>query len=119
MRIVYRAVVHSHSVTAVICFFFNDAAPTEIYPLSLHDALPISPLHASGPQIPVTRWAVRVGPRFVVGQRDRKSTRLNPSHLVISYARFCLKKKKKLITPDVLKTRLPCTTHTTRAERDR
>src|SRR3989475_5776365 len=79
-------------------FFFNDTATTEIYTLSLHDALPI--------------W-VRVQPRacaeLVRGRRDhvpaqggarlvpldRKSTRLNSSHSQISYAVFCLKKKKK------------------------
>src|SRR5256885_4781290 len=74
-------------------FFFNDTATTEIYTLSLHDALPI---------------CVRIG-HEISGQRheswvcddcptwkapDRKSTRLNSSHLVISYAVFCLKKKK-------------------------
>src|SRR2546426_5990886 len=73
-------------------FFFNDTATTEIYTLSLHDALPISP----------ARWRRSI-PRHgkVSGSdsgsgtdRDRKSTRLNSSHLVISYAVFCLKKKK-------------------------
>src|SRR5947209_20570177 len=76
-------------------FFFNDTATTEIYTLSLHDALPIyyhvqemtllpPPLQA--PRIPV--WIVGAWP-------DRKSTRLNSSHANISYAVFCLKKKKK------------------------
>src|SRR6266705_5465851 len=70
------------------CFFFNDTATTEIYTLSLHDALPIS----------AERCAARGGgtaatpPRH---RRDRKSTRLNSSHRTISYALFCLKKKKK------------------------
>src|SRR5256885_11665802 len=75
----------------VVCFFFffNDTATTEIYTLSLHDALPIWPGRAArdpprhGRQRPAHRG------------RDRKSTRLNSSHLVISYAVFCLKKKKK------------------------
>src|ERR1022692_5230154 len=68
-------------------FFFNDTATTEIYTLSLHDALPISaPCH-------VEPWNI-VGPPHA-GAIDRKSTRLNSSHLVISYAVFCLKKKKK------------------------
>src|SRR5215204_7169339 len=65
-------------------FFFNDTATTEIYTLSLHDALPISPRHPAKCGIPGC-W-----PRA----RDRKSTRLNSSHTVISYAVFCLKKKK-------------------------
>src|SRR2546422_6358763 len=80
-------------------FFFNDTATTEIYTLSLHDALPIS------------RGARRAGdgdhrerfPHAPCGcrglrrlrRRDRKSTRLNSSHGYISYAVFCLKKKKK------------------------
>src|SRR3712207_7411311 len=87
-------------------FFFNDTATTEIYTLSLHDALPIlrPPLHhlaralgrAGGvppvllpPVHPVHR---RGGPAG--GRGDRKSTRLNSSHANISYAVFCLKKKK-------------------------
>src|SRR5436190_3891815 len=71
-------------------FFFNDTATTEIYTLSLHDALPISsrkpPDRARGRAWPRSAWA---------RPRDRKSTRLNSSHTVISYAVFCLKKKKK------------------------
>src|SRR2546426_9022710 len=73
-------------------FFFNDTATTEIYTLSLHDALPISrPRRGSRAARP------RPGPSspsFRFRWRDRKSTRLNSSHLVISYAVFCLKKKK-------------------------
>src|SRR3712207_7454256 len=77
-------------------FFFNDTATTEIYTLSLHDALPISPLAArampGGGQV---QRRVRPGhsPAFRV-RSDRKSTRLNSSHANISYAVFCLKKKK-------------------------
>src|SRR5437667_5264519 len=72
-------------------FFFNDTATTEIYTLSLHDALPISPpWRRSPPPAPSCHRAAR--PR-----RDRKSTRLNSSHITISYAVFCLKKKKKKI----------------------
>src|SRR6267143_5128122 len=77
-------------------FFFNDTATTEIYTLSLHDALPIS---RCGPtaarEIPAwsRRWRCRVA-----CSRDRKSTRLNSSHSSISYAVFCLKKKKKKYT---------------------
>src|ERR1039457_7479154 len=68
-------------------FFFNDTATTEIYTLSLHDALPI--YHRRRPP---TRHC-RAGRRRPAG--DRKSTRLNSSHLVISCAVFCLKKKKE------------------------
>src|SRR5438045_7096620 len=72
------------------CFFFNDTATTEIYTLSLHDALPISrPRRLVGGQGLRHRDARRCVPE------DRKSTRLNSSHLGISYAVFCLKKKKK------------------------
>src|SRR3989454_6190409 len=81
-------------------FFFNDTATTEIYTLSLHDALPIShQLHFGKPKIVHVRRGVDdpQGPVDVKwpgpNRRDRKSTRLNSSHLVISYAVFCLKKK--------------------------
>src|SRR5256885_16374170 len=78
-----------------IFFFFNDTATTEIYTLSLHDALPISLRPSSSqrePRVP----AVGLGRLdSVIPGGDRKSTRLNSSHLVISYAVFCLKKKKK------------------------
>src|SRR3712207_8620096 len=91
---------------ALFCFFFfNDTATTEIYTLSLHDALPI---------LRFSRYDQFVVPRARSGvdreqrrarrasrpferserQRDRKSTRLNSSHANISYAVFCLKKKK-------------------------
>src|SRR6266700_6289590 len=69
-------------------FFFNDTATTEIYTLSLHDALPIS-------RLPCGRRTWR-GRQPMAGRRDRKSTRLNSSHVKISYAVFCLKKKKKI-----------------------
>src|SRR5256885_13121625 len=91
-------------------FFFNDTATTEIYTLSLHDALPIS---KGFPAIPrpgpttspsrLKRAKRRLAQREACALRtcsrtrsptDRKSTRLNSSHLVISYAVFCLKKKK-------------------------
>src|SRR3712207_7345362 len=90
-------------------FFFNDTATTEIYTLSLHDALPICEPYeiecrfrrADG----VYRWhlgravALRDTDGSILrwfGTRDRKSTRLNSSHANISYAVFCLKKKKNL-----------------------
>src|SRR6266567_8509993 len=71
-------------------FFFNDTATTEIYTLSLHDALPISP--RSSPS------SVAPPPGSGWTWRDRKSTRLNSSHSQISYAVFCLKKKKEEIS---------------------
>src|SRR5476649_2708763 len=71
-------------------FFFNDTATTEIYTLSLHDALPISPFAHRADR------CYRQSARALPHQRsDRKSTRLNSSHTVISYAVFCLKKKKQ------------------------
>src|SRR2546430_12493508 len=95
--------------SAYLFFFFNDTATTEIYTLSLHDALPICA--AGGP---AGRWRAAAGPGRRGrawrrrgaglrgrrrgpgrgGRRDRKSTRLNSSHSQISYAVFCLKKKK-------------------------
>src|SRR2546429_6982246 len=77
------------SMRAFCFFFFNDTATTEIYTLSLHDALPIF-LVDHGNALPerIQRAAQRDGPA------DRKSTRLNSSHGYISYAVFCLKKKK-------------------------
>src|SRR2546426_5402943 len=78
-------------------FFFNDTATTEIYTLSLHDALPISRPAGRGFRRPAGP-ARRTGGDQLDCRRaggDRKSTRLNSSHLVISYAVFCLKKKKK------------------------
>src|SRR5260221_3428818 len=94
-------------------FFFNDTATTEIYTLSLHDALPISAgsrLHGVADEgVPFRAIAEAIGrglglPAVSItaedaaqhlGREDRKSTRLNSSHTVISYAVFCLKKKKK------------------------
>src|SRR5215204_7385943 len=70
-------------------FFFNDTATTEIYTLSLHDALPIL---GEGPDHLLGHLQGRL-PADLLAQ-DRKSTRLNSSHTVISYAVFCLKKQK-------------------------
>src|SRR3989442_13132950 len=82
-------------------FFFNDTATTEIYTLSLHDALPISIFRYKGQQIDPQEIGHKLGVRAVltgrVVQRDRKSTRLNSSHVRISYAVFCLKKKKTYV----------------------
>src|SRR3712207_9168581 len=102
--------------TAVCCslvvlfFFFNDTATTEIYTLSLHDALPIYSPHRARLERGSSRKPRRsrpapsskaLAPLAASGgalraalQRDRKSTRLNSSHANISYAVFCLKKKK-------------------------
>src|SRR2546430_10250232 len=75
-------------------FFFNDTATTEIYTLSLHDALPIcEDADVQGPDARRVALAGRAGRRIIAG--DRKSTRLNSSHSQISYAVFCLKKKKR------------------------
>src|SRR5438034_6970637 len=87
--------------------FFNDTATSEIYTLSLHDALPILLVgsHAGvsigedGPsQMALEDLAMMralTGSTVLYPSEDRKSTRLNSSHTVISYAVFCLKKKKK------------------------
>src|SRR5256885_4913998 len=87
----------SPPLSSSLFFFFNDTATTEIYTLSLHDALPILP---GGPHCharPALGYAGRDPDQsFDPAGADRKSTRLNSSHLVISYAVFCLKKKKKL-----------------------
>src|SRR5947208_15240955 len=72
-------------------FFFNDTATTEIYTLSLHDALPILEPHRSEGRARGEARRLREHGRRL----DRKSTRLNSSHQIISYAVFCLKKKKK------------------------
>src|SRR5256885_12976035 len=77
-------------------FFFNDTATTEIYTLSLHDALPIC-LRGRAMQEAVPQGAGAMAAILGLDDEDRKSTRLNSSHLVISYAVFCLKKKKKRI----------------------
>src|SRR5256885_9359475 len=79
-------------------FFFNDTATTEIYTLSLHDALPISFLRLlEARDLPDEFLAAVRGIDYASASLDRKSTRLNSSHLVISYAVFCLKKKKNRI----------------------
>src|SRR5258705_12331785 len=78
-------------------FFFNDTATTEIYTLSLHDALPIYRFVLTMKPIALGELEALLYERWVKQRRDRKSTRLNSSHLGISYAVFCLKKKKKLL----------------------
>src|SRR2546422_8716841 len=102
--------VHTLARYRLMFFFFNDTATTEIYTLSLHDALPIFPASevgkiAKGPRPKgngsrvdtlkggdyVRVWIAKGGNNYII---DRKSTRLNSSHGYISYAVFCLKKKK-------------------------
>src|SRR3712207_8819436 len=95
-------------VTMLCLFFFNDTATTEIYTLSLHDALPISwtGRERARKRAPLEEWVDRRRPSpqratnesstgtWTPGRgADRKSTRLNSSHANISYAVFCLKKK--------------------------
>src|SRR5689334_25404958 len=90
-----------HALFYVFFFFFNDTATTEIYTLSLHDALPIcqheeNRAHDRVQQAEHRRRDGERHDRVVVeAGEDRKSTRLNSSHSSISYAVFCLKKKKK------------------------
>src|SRR6266571_315667 len=82
-------------------FFFNAPATTEIYTLSLHDALPICrPSAPSGPAGPFPSGRARPD-----GKGDRKSTRLNSSHMSTSYAVFCLKKKNSAPAPSAPRTR--------------
>src|SRR5688572_31990840 len=83
---------------SILFFFFNDTATTEIYTLSLHDALPIFRLYvADTDNHRVLAWANAAALSNGAPAEDRKSTRLNSSHSQISYAVFCLKKKKKLV----------------------
>src|SRR5690554_7429896 len=102
----------SPSPSSLLSFFFNHPSSTDIYTLSLHDALPILPLSLVATTLMgfVAIWQYfflapgrrataftgapnRLGTLFLI--LDRKSTRLNSSHVRISYAVFCLKKKKK------------------------
>src|SRR5699024_12556390 len=98
--------IHRHHLTLPISypfFFLTAPPPTETYPLSLHDALPICPttspntpeLISQDSQMPKPVASMRMCPmRPARAHPDRKSTRLNSSHVSISYAVFCLKKKK-------------------------
>src|SRR5574341_2238390 len=91
-------------------FFFNDTATTEIYTLSLHDALPIC-----------HRWRWVCPDRHGQDGRkipDRKSTRLNSSHQLISYAVFCLKKKKKKLSKKMANRRKMRRTERQRTQKD-
>src|SRR3712207_9436479 len=105
--------MQSHYILVFVFFFFNDTATTEIYTLSLHDALPIfyhpilrraANAHRQNDVFqhrvaPVQEKLLKDKAEFLIAQSiffllDRKSTRLNSSHANISYAVFCLKKKK-------------------------
>src|SRR3712207_6870007 len=110
------------SICVQLFFFFNDTATTEIYTLSLHDALPIFAFQrrvAASRRRPLRRfttvprrgWAVPCARATGRQSRksDRKSTRLNSSHANISYAVFCLKKKKYT---SIISTSHSSTSHT-------
>src|SRR5256885_13068598 len=109
--------------SCVFFFFFNDTATTEIYTLSLHDALPICQIQSASEYEEMKEFAATAAQQLAAlpstaalpelqrqakalgdliaakaDAKDRKSTRLNSSHLVISYAVFCLKKKKAAST---------------------
>src|SRR5207244_10671222 len=85
--------VYDYSL-CVSFFFFNATPTTEIYTLSLHDALPIS-MDRGQQEEPDTGGSAHPVHEMGGTAGDRKSTRLNSSHQIISYAVFCLKKKKK------------------------
>src|SRR5437899_11091401 len=87
-------------ISNLVIFFFHDPPTTDIYTLSLHDALPISIMVLPRDGLRDAEGnPVRYERAYYIGEQDfyvadRKSTRLNSSHLGISYAVFCLKKKK-------------------------
>src|SRR5262245_66335403 len=98
VRRVYFVIYRKNCDFSNRSFFFSDTAATEIYTLSLHDALPISAggavASAGGGEVAVARDVGAAVGAQGDSRADRKSTRLNSSHLGISYAVFCLKKKK-------------------------
>src|SRR2546430_13118743 len=96
-------VLHRLHPRPIFVFFFNDTATTEIYTLSLHDALPIFHLLAAAARAHRARAPRQDRRRHLPAYPgDRKSTRLNSSHSQISYAVFCLKKKTKIPMPHPL-----------------
>src|SRR5690606_41532660 len=114
------------STSLLLCRYLllHHPATPQIYTLSLHDALPISRAAASSSRAPWGRGGRRTTPagscrarrcrppcdRTSSTRSDRKSTRLNSSHVKISYAVFCLKKKKKTETRDVVRAEQTRTT---------
>src|SRR5438874_7229747 len=101
-----RALQYRWRAVTLFFFFFNDPAPTEIYTLSLHDALPILGPACASRRLPCSTNCCGLRPFLLcpshriaatvrAAREDRKSTRLNSSHVEISYAVFCLKKKKR------------------------
>src|SRR5437764_7700933 len=102
--------VWSQSLSIIL--FFNHTPTTEIYTLSLHDALPISLQRQGKLAEAETHWreALRLRPELPEPHADRKSTRLNSSHRCTSYGVFCLKKKNMSdILPEIISpnARLP------------
>src|SRR5437867_11290868 len=102
MFLLLSVAIHFFSLS--FFFFFNDPPTTDIYTLSLHDALPISVYSTAtgAPGLSKIQWPCHhpweglfCCPLALCCRRDRKSTRLNSSHRTISYAVFCLKKKKR------------------------
>src|SRR5690349_25134647 len=96
-----RTCSHTWDLSEDILFFYNETATTELYTLSLHDALPIFVVEERGFAQGLDEVPRRLGhgdlardARERRAQVDRKSTRLNSSHVEISYAVFCLKKKR-------------------------
>src|SRR3989442_428430 len=111
----------------ILYFFFNDTATTEIYTLSLHDALPISPFRRCSSPSGVVATPFRRTPtcsgvedqqcerpghdggsraRPLPPPRDRKSTRLNSSHVRISYAVFCFEKNAHYLDVECIESKL-------------
>src|SRR2546427_1783743 len=105
--------IPTQCTTTPLFFFFNDTATTEIYTLSLHDALPISASLSLPGARACSQGCSGTGPHRDASRQiiscstpaDRKSTRLNSSHSQISYAVFCLKKKNHNICKE------PCSLH--------
>ena len=92
-----RSFLYCFAYKTSLSFFFNDTPTTEIYTLSLHDALPICITRENFPHVTqIVDWFHATEKVWHIGKQtiDRKSTRLNSSHTVISYAVFCLRKTK-------------------------
>src|SRR2546430_9115820 len=100
---IYYSILEIRVCICFFFFFFNDTATTEIYTLSLHDALPIfrpNEIYCHARMELVAGFCAQLYKKWngrLAGLLDRKSTRLNSSHSQISYAVFCLKKKKNYL----------------------